>query len=550
MINIKKYIENNLMIKDKVGNLVPFQLNEPQIKLYNAIKRQQEKKVPVRIIILKARQMGFSTLTEGIGFTLAINNMNYRFGIITHKDEATNNLFNMSQTFYYNLQKELMPTEEKNNARELIFDTKDKKGLGSRIKCMTAGSKGVGRSDTYHFLHISEYAFWEGNKKKTLQGLLQAVPNSQNTFVIIESTANGYEDFKELWDSSFNVSDDELGGFVPVFFAWFELDSYRMKYTGFQLTPEEKELKQLYGLDNEQIAWRRWCIRVNFAGDEEMFRQEYPSNPHEAFISTGQCVFDKEQIIDRLNVVEKIKPLKQGMFSYDYNGTEISNIRFIEDPNGYIKIYKNPEHGHPYVIGGDTAGEGSDFFAGQVIDNSTGVQVASLRQQFDEDLYAIQMYCLGFYYNNALIGLETNFSTFPVKELQRLDYPNLYVRETEDTFTGKVQRSYGFRTTTRTRPIIIADLIKVVRENIESFIDKQTLEEMLTFVKNSQGKPEAINGKFDDMVMAMAITYYIRNQQRFTVDKLQKTKKTVDELFLEHFKKKENTERDDYIVWG
>jgi phage terminase large subunit len=94
---------------------------------------------------------------------------------------------------------------------------------------------------------------------------------------------------------------------------------------------------------------------------------------------------------------------------------------------------------------------GSDRFTAQVLDNTTGRQVAVLRHQFDEVLYARQLFCLGRYYNRALLAPETNFSTFPVQELTRLDYPNLYRREVPDTFRGPCGM-LGFATTAKTGP--------------------------------------------------------------------------------------------------
>jgi phage terminase large subunit len=200
-----------------------------------------------------------------------------------------------------------------------------------------------------------------------------------------------------------------------------------------------------------------------------------------------------------------------------------STIQFVEDENGYVKIYEKVRTGVPYVIGGDTAGEGSDNFVGQVIDNATGKQVATLKHQFDEDLFARQMYCLGKYYNNALIAIETNYSTHPVKELERLRYFRMYQRENIDTFTGSLKKTYGFRTDKMTRPLIIAELVQIVREHIQNFNDIDTLEEMLTFVKNEQGKAEAQAGKHDDLIIAMAICYHARTQQSFTVEAISVT---------------------------
>lgn len=166
-------------------------------------------------------------------------------------------------------------------------------------------------------------------------------------------------------------------------------------------------------------------------------------------------------------------------------------------------------------FGGDTAGEGSDYFTGFVIDNITGKQVAKLRREFDEIEYTRQMYCLGMYYNKALIGIEANFSTYPIKELDRLKYPHQFVRETEDNYTGKLEKRLGFKTTSITRPLILGQLQKIVLEEIDKINDKDTLEEMLTFVRNEKGRAEAQEGCHDDLVMGLAISYYIREQQSF-----------------------------------
>lgn len=230
---------------------------------------------------------------------------------------------------------------------------------------------------------------------------------------------------------------------------------------------------------------------------------------------TGKTVFDGKAVTARL--LENIRPEKTGYFEYDDDGLTLSNIRFVEDKNGFIKIYKSPEAGVPYVIGGDTAGDGSDSFVGQVLDNRTGEQVCTLRHTFDEDLYAKQMYCLGMHYNTALIGIETNYSTYPVMELERLRYPKQYVRESLDDYTHKLKQSFGFQTNTKTRPVIIAQLIRAARDDIRLICDESTLEEMLTFVRGEDWKPQAEEGAHDDCIMALAIAHYIRPQQSYLI---------------------------------
>ncbi len=228
---------------------------------------------------------------------------------------------------------------------------------------------------------------------------------------------------------------------------------------------------------------------------------------------TGSTIFSPKAINDRLDNLKE--PVKVGYFIYEYIEEKIKNISFIEDEKGYIKIYKDKKEGHPYVIGGDTSGEGSDYFIGQVLDNTTGEQVATLRHQFDEDLYTHQMYCLGMYFNEALIGIEANFSTYPIKELQRLGYFNQYVRTKIDSYTNNSLKAYGFKTTKNSRPVLIANLVGIVREEAHLINDKVTLEEMITFVRNEKGREEAENGCHDDTIIALGIAYMIREQQKF-----------------------------------
>ena len=229
----------------------------------------------------------------------------------------------------------------------------------------------------------------------------------------------------------------------------------------------------------------------------------------------GKTVFDARVIQKRLDDIPK--PLKTGYFTYDYDGLRISDIKWVNDRDGFIKLYTLPNQLNftEFAIGGDTAGEGSDFFVADVIDAKTGQQVAKLRQQFDADLYTKQMYCLGRYYRDALIGIEANFDSYPIMELQRLGYPNQYAREAQDTYTGKTEKRFGFKTTSLTRPTAISRLIEIVREHCDTINDKETLEELLTIVRNEKGRIEAPEGGHDDQMMSLAIAHQIRDQVVF-----------------------------------
>ncbi len=235
----------------------------------------------------------------------------------------------------------------------------------------------------------------------------------------------------------------------------------------------------------------------------------------------GKTVFDARAIQKRLENLTK--PLKTGYFLYDYDGLKITNIRWLNDRNGYIRIYGLPNLPAftKYCIGGDTAGEGSDYFTGHVLDARTGQQVAVLKHKFDADQYTKQMYCLGVYYKQALIGIEANFDSYPIMELQRLGYTNQYTREAQDTYTGKTERRFGFKTTSLTRPTAISRLIEVVREHTETIYDKDTLEELLTIVRNEKGRIEAPEGGHDDQMMGLAIAHHIREQVVFTQETIE-----------------------------
>ena len=264
---------------------------------------------------------------------------------------------------------------------------------------------------------------------------------------------------------------------------------------------------------------------------------------------TGKTVFDAKAITARLML--RIQPEAVGYFDYDDDGLSLSNIRWVDEPGGFIRIYHRPEDRYPYVIGGDTAGDGSDSFVGQVLDNTTGEQAATLRHQSDEDLYAKQMYCLGMYYNTALIGIETNWSTYPVMELERLRYPRQYVRESVDDYTHKVRHSFGFWTSTKTRPIIISELIKAVRDDVSILNDDTTMGEMLTFVRDEHYKPVAEEGAHDDCVMALAIAHHIRPQQDYLPESPEPEGVAWDASMWEDYNNASKAEKE-YLIqkWG
>ena len=521
--NPREYCENVIWIRDKRQKLVQLKFKPAQTALYEAIKKELQEGRPPRIIVLKGRQQGISTITEALMFQDSATRPMVNTLIVAHRDDSTAALFNMNKLFYDYLPAKLQPMKKASNAKELVFEnpTRDpaekrkKPGLRSRIRCITAGGKGAGRSLTQNNVHLSEFAFWPGNKMETLLGIMQSVPDDINTLVVIESTANGYDEFKDLWDGA----EKGENGWVPVFLPWFMEPDYRKPVDpGTEWTEEERKLQEQFGLDEKQLAWRRWCIRTNCGGDVNLFRQEYPCTPDEAFLLSGDAFFDNDVIMARRRAAPR--PIREGFFHYpepQIEGGAPMDWTFTDRVNGYVRIYEEPKKGHPYVLAGDTAGDGSDNFTAYVIDNSTGKQVAELKLPLSEIFYARQVYCLGYYYNEALIGIEINYSTYPQKKLEEWHYPKFYQRERFDTFTGEMVKAFGWNTTPQTRPVILAELHTIMDEAPELVVSYHTLGEMLTFVYDKNRKPQAASGQHDDLVMAAAICYSIRGQQRYTI---------------------------------
>lgn len=551
-MNTREYIEYCLKIRTKEGSVVPFRLNKPQQKLYAAAKRQSDAGLPVRLIVLKARQMGFSTLIGGMMFHRCATGKHKQGVVISHDAESTRKLFEMHKRFLDLLPQPVKPRVAASNGYQIVFNLPAQRGkkapqgegLDSSIEIATAGGKGVGRGSTRQYVHMSEYAFWPGDPNENFTAVMQTLPQDPNTMAIIESTAFGYNDFKTKWDEAVERERrGELDGFIPVFFAWFEMDEYRRTPPpNFERTEEEQELAQRYGLDDEQLYWRRWKIANDCGGKIDQFRQEYPSCPEEAFLATGSCVFDQEQLIERIGQVRELRP-ETGAFRIAYDGDNILKLRKWEwepDKKGCIRIYERPVAGVPYVIGADTAGsdgkdKNSDFFAAHVLDNRTGRQVAVLHGKLGEREFTEQLYALGKWYNDALIGIETNYSTYPNELIQLMGYRNLYVQQRTDDFRKTVITKYGWDTNLVTRPLIIDGLKDVAKHHMELIGDFGTLQEMLVFIKNAAGRPEAEVGQHDDLVMSLAIAHYIRGQQRYTAKDTGDRKRRWTEDMLEDY---------------
>lgn len=317
------YAEKCLLIRSKSGHH-SFILNKAQQKIHELVEGQKRATGKVRAIILKGRQQGCSTYIEGRFYWLVTHTPGFRAFILTHDNDATNNLFEMAQRFHENCPPILRPKIEASNAKELIFGSID-----SGYKLGTAGNKSVGRSSTIQLLHGSEVSFWP-NATEHAKGILQAVPNLPGTEIFIESTANGVGNwFHEQWQ----LAQKRESEYLPIFIPWYWQDEYRMPVANdFELTEEEFHLKDLYNLDDQQIKWRRYKIMENSAGGSDgikAFMQEYPCNSVEAFQMSGDDSFIDPAVVMRArnSKCEDYGPLLVGVDPARFGSDRTSIIR-------------------------------------------------------------------------------------------------------------------------------------------------------------------------------------------------------------------------------
>ena len=527
----RQYIEKFIKIVDKDRKLKLMKFNEMQDIFYKRIADDERAGKPLRYIVLKARQMGCSTFTGALNTANVTRKKNFTCAIVTHEDRATQNLFKMYKSMYGNLPNFMKPESVANNGTELVLNNKEGTGLNSRVVVMTATGDNVGRSFSLDGLHLSEVAFWKCDIKSVVRALNQALTDNPKNLVVYESTANGYNEFYNLWVDA-NKKGEEWNGLTPLFFAWFTGNEYTKKAPRyeFQINPKtdyEKELQKRFPeVTDDHLYWRRYKIRFSFNNDEQGFRQEFPSTPEEAFISSGDCAFDIMKLDRRKLQITGLKPIKQGYYKFKIDEENFGRpyrwewVENHTDNLGIIKIYEEVKTRNPYMIGGDTAGEGSDNFVACGINNITTNQAFVLCRKFDEDEYTRQLYCLGMDYNEAMISVESNLSPMVNHYLEMWQYPNLHVYQTYNSFTNQVSSTYGYKTTKGSKPILVDNIKDYVRDTPEFINDMDTLDELSRFTKindlnKKTTKYGASSGFHDDRVIALGIALTSRDDMQY-----------------------------------
>lgn len=514
----RMFAEETLHVREKSGKLIPYRFAPSQIKFNESIDRQVNAGKPVRQCWLKSRQVYGSTTVAARYFQDLAFRTGIHARIIAHETEAAGDIFDYYKTFCDSYE----PFRGLIAASPLSSDTQRwlKWQNDSWARIMTAGNIRSGRSATVQRWHCSEMAFWP-NATQIFRGIQGSVPSSPDTAVIIESTANGIgNEFHQL--CLLAMSGDSDWGFV--FFGWHEHPEYFRVFAddrqivAFErsLTTEERALAERFDLSLEQLNWRRNKIGTDFKGDIDGFRQEFPADPEEAFISSGRPRFS---LID-LRAMPIIDAPEVGELTERQIGPQ-RFISFEPRERGAMTVYRRPERGHAYVIGADTSegidaagGRGSndpDWSVACVLDVSSGEQVAKFRARIHPSEFGRILATLGAYYNWAFTVVEVNNTGLAtVAELQRLAYPGELLYRRSNNAPGAVEKTatthkWGWQTNTVTRQQLIGAIDSAILERSITVRDAHTLAELMTFVISPTGKPQAQSGCHDDEVFALGL---------------------------------------------
>lgn len=516
----RKFAPECLTGVDKIGRKFPYTLAPGPLKLRAAIEEQRAAGKPVRIVYLKARQVFVSTAVAAE----FVNEVPFRAGqkamIVAHESKSSVNLFSYYEQFIDSYKPfrgmVRLPAERRRTASRITWEN------GSYVDISTANNLKGGRSFSLRYLHLSEFAFWR-DAKTLMGGLTNSVPNDPDTMIVIESTANGVGgEFYRLCQEAMDPASGSQWKFV--FLAWWEHPEYTRRIedrAGFQksLDKEEIELRDRYRLTLEQLAWRRWKIRNECHGSVDLFHQEFPSCPEEAFVFTGRPRFSHQHLA-RMPVNEGGLPGE--IEAYQEGPRQI--ITFREQDRGSMVVYKRPIKGREYVAGADLAegrdaGDGSignsdpDWSVLQILDRDTGEQVAKVRARLHPAPFADYCHLVLQWYNWAFVCPEVNGPGVSfIETLLRNGYPpsRMYHRrpDPDEQFSSEAYGSIdkiGFRTTQVTRVQIISSLDTAIRELSILVHDPVTLQELRTFVTLPTGKQAAQDGAHDDEVFALAL---------------------------------------------
>jgi hypothetical protein len=567
------YAEHALRIPNEDGEIVQMAPRRGQLKIEAAIQAQQAANRPIRILILKSRRLGSSTWAVATLLRRLTQRENRKGQIVAQDSSTASELFSLAKSMYQFLPDEpwLKPPVYRAN------DTKDTKllwwgeqsrferdrgnlGINSQLTIDTAGVIQAGRGKTIHDLLCTEVAFWSDPMKAL--SLLNAVYDRPDTCIILESTANGFNWFKDRWDRAMRGE----SAYQPVFIGWtedenavrpFDSEEDRERFIASIGTgpwgEDEPRLVEQHGATPEQLHWRRRTIEDKTEGKLELFDQEYPSDAARAFVGSGKHVFSitfVQQVLDRVERIEQLPPAQGGPMTGIFTAAESKPRRTHDgeldvptkaawvpsDATGFpmghdFWLRWNPVEDAPHepedllkppdsqfiAIGDPASGEentsgDSDFHAIQVIDHRTRQQVARLEtRRLDPDELAYQLLLAALFFKDALISVETT-GGYGVPVVRKLwdgyGWRRIYKRKAVEQSAAKTTDRLGWDTNRRTKPLMIAGMTELLREGTDGIRDVRTALQMTTYVTDVKGRQGADAGAFDDL-----LTSYMQGQE-------------------------------------
>ncbi|MDE6135370.1 MAG: hypothetical protein K2F79_07330 [Muribaculaceae bacterium] len=502
---------------------VPFVLNTPQRRVLSCLEADRLAGRPIRLILLKARQWGGSTLVQMyMAWIQSCHRSNWHSLICAHVKDTSAALRGMYSKLLANYPEELWEGDEKPEFRgfERSVNIREIRGRGCRVTIGSSENQDAVRGSDYAMAHLSETAFWPSSPTRTPENFIRAVCGAISlqpyTLIAVESTANGVGNFfHNEWQRCRNGRGDKL----PVFVPWHEIEfnryapSRRQDLAG-TLSDDERSLWDC-GLDLDQICWYR-LKRSEYSSADQM-AAEFPATDTEAFLATGAGVFGHNQI-ETLRADCSVTP-RRG---------EIDEAGFTEDSSGELSVWAPPAEGVPYVVAVDVGGRTwrADWSVIAVMACPYGGRreiVAQWRGHIDHDLLASKAIAIARHYGHALLAIESNTlesgcgadadpNLFVLTRMAR-DYPNMYMRQSYDSASRQHSMRIGFHTNRATKSLLIGGLIEAVRRHSYIERDPMACDELATYEQRPSGAYAAKEGKHDDILMTRAIALHVASEQ-------------------------------------
>lgn len=522
--NPRGFIEKKLYIRTKEALIKPLVFNEGQAKVWAIREKLLAQSMPFYPIILKARQRGMSTFSNGLVFEEAYCNDNIAALVVAHLKERAETLFDMHHLFLKQLPPELQMPLEKAGKGILKWAHNN-----SRISIATAGTESAGRGDTFQRVLLSEVGYYP-DLLRLLGALEQAIPELPDSMLIMESTGNGTgTDMHTLWKAAETGKWDgdrwirKDVRYIPVFLPWYEdsdtiipvkdertIDA--LLEQAFASYPQLKDRMAHYKLEPRRLIWYWQTLADKCHGDELLMQQEYPCDPEEAFISGGQPIFSVTLTQEYRNLAREGELFDPTISNWDrgYPGL-IPDKTLKRNADTYLEVWKQPQAGNYYLISADGAEgiEGRDFSSAFVFDMVRMNVVAELHGRMEPGQFAKLLKELAMLYNGAIVAPETHGAGVAVLSALKDIYWNIYQWRKFDDFGMKITDKLGWDTNQQSRTIMITEARRMfrTRQGDKDFIpSKALIDEIRTFcVGNLALKPVASAGCHDDRVMAWCI---------------------------------------------